>query len=96
MAHIGTIRIIWTDCFVSQECRKLCNFASMSAIVTALRDATITSLKLTYGLLPEDAKCKIKEMEDFLDPHDNYSVYMATLKGSDNLHCVPLLGKRAT
>jgi hypothetical protein len=32
-------------------------------------------------------------MEVFLDPCDNYRVYMATLKGSDNLYCVPLLGK---
>lgn len=65
----------------------------MSAIVTALRDATITSLKLTYDLLLEDAKSKVKEMELFLDPRDNYSMYMTTLKGSDNLYCVPLLGK---
>jgi hypothetical protein len=71
----------------------------MSAIVTALRDATITGLGLTYDLLLEDAKCEVKKMEVFLDPRDNYSVYMAymaTLKGSDNLYCVPLLGKRVT
>jgi len=49
----------------AEECRTLCNFASLSAIMTALRDTTITSLELTYDLLREDAKDKVKEMEVF-------------------------------
>jgi hypothetical protein len=68
----------------------------MAAIVTALGDTTITGLKLTYGLLPEDAKDMVEDMKALLNPRDNHSAYVATLKGSSNLPCIPFLGKHIT
>jgi hypothetical protein len=78
---------------ISQESHKLRDFASMSAIVTALRSTAITRLPLTYGQLSKKAQKKVEGMEAFLNPLDNHSGYVATLKGSKNLACIPFLGK---
>jgi hypothetical protein len=67
----------------------------MSAIVTALRDPTITRLKLTGERLPEESKRLLESMKHLLDPHDNYSRYVAALEGS-RLPCIPFLGKHIT
>jgi len=74
-----------------QESRKFRNFASMSAIVTALQSTTITSLGLTYDRLPRDARRMLEEMSGLLDPRHNHSAYRTVLKGSDN-PCIPLFG----
>ena len=68
----------------------------MSAIVTALESSILTCLDLTFDLLPRDCKRLIKQMRYLLNPDDNYGAYMAILKGSNNLPCIPLLGKRNT
>jgi len=79
--------------FVStaEESRNLRNFASMSAIVTAVRSTTITQLELTFDRLPKKYMKMIEEMEAFPNPHDNSSAYVTTLKGSKSLPCVPVL-----
>lgn len=74
-----------------QESRKFRNFASMSAIVTALQSTTITGLGLTYDRIPRDARCMLEEMSGLLDPRHNHSAYRTVLKGSDN-PCIPLFG----
>ena len=68
----------------------------MSAIVTALRETTITRLELTYNQLPKKAKRMVEGMEALLDPRDNHSAYMATLNSSNNLPCIPLLDEHLT
>ncbi|KIM88400.1 hypothetical protein PILCRDRAFT_256054 [Piloderma croceum F 1598] len=77
--------------YTAEESRKLRNFASMTAIVTALRSITITRLELTYNQLPSILKQMIKEMEALLDPCDNHRAYVATLRNSRNLPCIPFL-----
>ena len=70
------------------------NFASMSAIVTALKSITIARLGLTCDGLPQDVQCMVEKMNSLLDPRYNHSEYMATLRGYNALPCIPLLGKR--
>jgi len=74
----------------AEESRKFRNFASMSAIVTALQSNTITRLDLTYDLLPKEAKRSLEEMCALLDPGHNHSAYRAILRSSVDQPCIPL------
>jgi hypothetical protein len=78
-----------------QESYELRNFAAMSAIMTALLDPTITLLELTGEELLEESKHSLEWMTHLLDPHDNYSQYVAALEAS-RLPCIPFLGKHIT
>jgi hypothetical protein len=69
------------------------NFASMSAILTAVRSTTITRLQGTSGLLPKNVMNMIEGMEAFFDPCDGLNAYVAALKGPKSLPCIPVLGK---
>ncbi|KAI0052243.1 ras GEF [Auriscalpium vulgare] len=64
----------------AEECRKLGNFSSMSAIVTALRSATMadsaTPLMLTRSWnLSTSAKRVLRYLEDLLAPSSNHLAY---------------------
>ena len=68
----------------------------MSAIMSALRKSEITRLKLTHNQLSDDTRSIVKKLGALLNPHNNYSAYVATLNGSNNLGCIPFLGKLVT
>jgi hypothetical protein len=68
----------------------------MSAIVIAIMSRTIIDLPLTCKLLRKDIKNLVNQMDNFLDPHDNYNKYKAMLKNSNPPPCIPWLGKRTT
>jgi hypothetical protein len=66
------------------------NFASTSAIVTALRSITLTRLKLTYNRLTKDDISMLDETEALLNSRGTH----ATMTSSNNFSYIPFLGKQ--
>jgi son of sevenless-like protein len=82
----------------AQECRKLRNFASLSAITNALQSTPIERLTLTIGALSPHLQDMLKDLRNLLDPSNNHLTYRAALKPQESLDpqykefCVPWLG----
>jgi hypothetical protein len=80
-----------------QECRKFRNFASMSAIITALQSAPIARLTLTNNELLPPAKQLLDNLSHVLDPAHDHRAYKAalneTLDPEFKDSCIPWLGK---
>ena len=79
-----------------QECRKLHNFASLTAIAIALNSAPIDRLRLTKRELPQSLRQALEEFEDLLDPSANHRTYRAALRelseGENSHRCIPWIG----
>ena len=79
-----------------QECRKLRNFSSMSAIVNALQSSSITALVITHdNSLNKQEKRVLQRLDSLLEPERNHRAYREALRASD-APCVPWLGASGT
>ncbi|KAJ7172716.1 ras guanine nucleotide exchange factor domain-containing protein [Mycena filopes] len=80
----------------AHECRKLRNFASLSAITTALQ-STEERLVLTVGALPSHLQVTLQDLKRLLDPTNNHLSYRTALKPEEALDplyrnfCLPWL-----
>ncbi|KAJ6547312.1 ras guanine nucleotide exchange factor domain-containing protein [Mycena capillaripes] len=81
----------------AHECRKLRNFASLSAITNALQSTPIERLTLTVGALSPHLQEMLQELKSLLDPSNNHLTYRAALKPGEALDskyrdfCIPWL-----
>ncbi|KAJ6623384.1 ras guanine nucleotide exchange factor domain-containing protein [Mycena sp. CBHHK59/15] len=64
----------------AQECRKLRNFASLSAITNAVQSTPIERLTLTVGALSPHLRDLLQDLKNLLDPSNNHQTYRAALK----------------
>ncbi|KAI0050015.1 ras GEF, partial [Auriscalpium vulgare] len=80
----------------AEECRKLGNFSSMSAIVTALQSSTkadsTTPLMLTRTQkLSSSEKRTLRHLDDLLAPSSNHRAYREALRDASTSRIVPWL-----
>ncbi|KAJ6546433.1 ras guanine nucleotide exchange factor domain-containing protein [Mycena vulgaris] len=81
----------------AHECRKLRNFASLSAITNALQSTPIERLTLTVGALSPHLRDMLQDLKNLLDPSNNHVTYRAALKPEEALDpqykdfCIPWL-----
>jgi hypothetical protein len=74
-----------------QECRKLQNFSSMSAIVAALQ--SVPQLILTReSNLAKSEKQLLRQLEAILSPEGDHRAYREALKGTKSPVAIPWLG----
>jgi len=81
----------------AHECRKLRNFASLSAITNALQSTPIERLTLTVGALSPHLRDRLQDLKNLLDPSNNHLTYRTALKPEQALDpeykdfCIPWL-----
>jgi son of sevenless-like protein len=75
-----------------QECRKLRNFSSMAAIISALQSDAVQRLTKTKKEVPDRL---MAGLEKLVRPDNNFQSYQAALKESA-APCVPWLGEHLT
>jgi hypothetical protein len=76
-----------------QECRRMRNFSSASAIVKALQSSQLKRLTVTYKKLPDVCKKTLTELEVLTAEAGDLKAYRETLASSSSA-CVPVLGER--
>ncbi|KAJ7489946.1 ras guanine nucleotide exchange factor domain-containing protein [Mycena galericulata] len=69
----------------AHECRKLRNFASLSAIANALQSTAIERLTLTVGALSPHLRDMLQDLKNLLDPSNNHITYRASLRPEEAL-----------
>ncbi|RDB23999.1 Serine/threonine-protein kinase STY17 [Hypsizygus marmoreus] len=71
----------------AMECRKLRNFASVTAVANALHSAPIERLRLTRRELSPPLRQALDELDDLLDPSSNHRTYRAALRECASQNC---------
>lgn len=78
---------------VSQKCRGLRNYSSMSAIVTALSSSDISRLHLTWAHV--NKKAHLEPLARLNDPSGNFSAFRSVQRTGD-LPSIPFIGPYLT
>ncbi|KAJ7581010.1 ras guanine nucleotide exchange factor domain-containing protein [Mycena floridula] len=79
------------------ECLKMRNYASMTAIISALQSPIITNLRRTIIELPAHDRALLRRLGGLLDPRENYDAYRKSLKNTSQTYsqcldsCIPWL-----
>lgn len=82
------------DYFVSlQECRKLYNYSSVFAIVTALDSPFITRLSLTRQSVKKEFLEELKNLSSLTDISRNHKAYRDALPKASERQCLPIIGR---
>jgi son of sevenless-like protein len=77
---------------VAEKCRKLNNFSSMTAIISALYSSPIHRLKKTWKNVPQASYSTLTKMNDLMNSSRNFSEYRELLRTISEKPCVPFLG----
>lgn len=75
----------------AQECRRLRNFSSTTAIANALQSAPVERLQYTRQRLPANALRTLEGLISLLDPSSNHRAYRAALRESHDQPTLPWL-----
>lgn len=77
---------------VAEQCRKLNNYSSMTAIISSLSSSPIHRLRKTWALVDNNLKVVLESMNKLMDPKRNFIVYRDMLKYISGVACVPFVG----
>ncbi|KAL1693512.1 ras guanine nucleotide exchange factor domain-containing protein [Schizophyllum commune] len=75
----------------AEECRRLRNFSSTTAIANALQSSPIERLRYTRQRIPATAQRTLDELVSLLDPSSNHRAYRAALRQSHDRPTLPWL-----
>ena len=65
---------------IAQECRIMCNFNSMTAIISGLESKEVYRLSKTWTLIPTSLMSTFNELKEFASHKKNYSVFRQEIK----------------
>lgn len=93
MQDEARVRAQWIRQFIliAERCRKLQNFASMTAIISGLNTAAIHRLRASWDLVNPKMIATFEELTNLLQSTKNFSEYREMIHNLDP-PCVPFLG----
>lgn len=81
------VKIFFMD--TAEECIKIRNFSSMSAILHALQSDVIDCLKLTHNTMPNAEQKRYRKLTTLLKRESNYSTYRTVVEQDGTKGCIP-------
>jgi len=73
----------------AEECLKIRNFSSMSAILRALQSDVIDCLKLTHNTMASAEQKRYRKLTTLLKRESNYSTYRTVVEQDGTRGCIP-------
>ena len=78
---------------VALHCQKLCNFATLTAILSGLYSSPIYRLKKTWNEVSDESKEILQKLDHLMDSKKNFLNYRMCLKSiPEKVACVPFFG----
>ncbi|CCK72081.1 uncharacterized protein KNAG_0I02970 [Huiozyma naganishii CBS 8797] len=87
------VKLITYFITVALHCHRLSNFATLTAIISALYSSPVFRLKKTWTQVPVDSKDVLNKLDSLMDSKKNFINYRESLKArSRNTPCIPFFG----
>lgn len=87
------VRVINYFISVALHCQKLCNFATLTAILSGLYSSPVYRLKKTWNEVSNESKEILQKLDHLMDSKKNFLNYRMCLKAiPEKVACVPFFG----